>query len=60
MDISYAISNRQDNVYHGLWFTSRGGIDWNGKRSMFYPHANALPTELNPAQINSNVTDAAV
>ena len=50
----YAPSHRQDNTYHGLWYTSRGALAGTRNSSMGPPHegsirrptaprANALP-----------------
>ena len=50
----YAPSHRQDNTYHGLWYTSRGALAGARNSSMGPPHegsirrptapwANALP-----------------
>ena len=58
--ILYAPSYRQDNTYHGLWYTSRGALAGTRNSSMGPPHegsirrpiapwANALTTELHLA-----------
>ena len=56
----YASSHRQDNTYHGLYYTSRGALALTRHSSMGPPHegsirrpiapfANALTTELHLA-----------
>ena len=63
----YAPSHRQDNTYHGLWYTSRGALVGTRNSSMDPPHegsirrpiapwANALTTELHLAPGNIDVT----
>ena len=58
-DILYALSHRQDNTYHSLWYTSRGSLVGMEKCSIIGPlrgfdpitkasHETALQTELNP------------
>ena len=62
----YAPSNRQDNTYHGLCYTSRGVLAGTRNSSMGSPHegsirrpialwANALTTELHlpPGEVNA-------
>ena len=55
----YAPSHRQDNTYHGLWYTSRGALAGTRNSSMGPPHegsirrptapwANALPLSYVP------------
>ena len=47
----YASSHRQDNTYHGLWYTSRWSSGWNEKylnRSTMKDRSND-PSELHLA-----------
>ena len=39
--ILYASSQRQDNTYHGLCYTSRGVLDWTRNSSMGPPWPNS-------------------
>ena len=60
----YAPSHRQDNTYHGLWYTSRGALAGTRNSSMGPPHegsirrptaprANALPLSYVPLQVEA-------
>ena len=64
--ILYASSHRQDNSYHGLWYTSHGALAGTRNSSMGPPHegsirrpiqpwVNALTTELHLAPIKYSV-----
>ena len=40
--ILYAPSHRQDNTYHGLWYTSRGALAGTRNSSMGPPHEGSI------------------
>ena len=61
----YAPSHRQDNTYHGLWYTSHGALAGTRNSSMGPPHegsirrpiapwANAIPLSYIPLQASTN------
>ena len=44
----YAPSHRQDNTYHGLWYTSRGALAGTRNSSMGPPHEGSIRRSIAP------------
>ena len=44
----YASFHRQDNTYHGLWYTSRGALAGTRNSSMGSPHEGSIRRPIAP------------